>query len=121
MLCSATKPNLPGWLDAPATTTPRGSNSAPHCSGEGALIAPPPPARRRPPVARPRRRAGSHRGGATLPELVAQDAFEELPGVRPRQFVAQLVLSRALVTADARFDEPAKLVEVEGLPRLRLD
>ena len=27
MLCSATNPNLPGWLDAPATTTPRGSKS----------------------------------------------------------------------------------------------
>ena len=28
MLCRLTNPNLPGWLDAPVTSTPRGSNSA---------------------------------------------------------------------------------------------
>ena len=34
--CAApTKPNLPGWVDAPATSTPRGSNSARNCSSVG--------------------------------------------------------------------------------------
>src|SRR5919108_5319701 len=28
MLCSTVNPNFAGWLDAPATITPRGSNSA---------------------------------------------------------------------------------------------
>ncbi len=32
MLCSATNPNLPGWLEAPATITPRGSNNGPEIS-----------------------------------------------------------------------------------------
>ena len=36
-MCSDTNPNLPGWVDAPATTTPRGSNSAANCSALGAL------------------------------------------------------------------------------------
>jgi len=34
MLCRATKPNLPGWVDAPATITPRGSKSARNASSE---------------------------------------------------------------------------------------
>ena len=39
MLCSATNPNLPGWLDAPATITPRGSNSAANPSRARAGVA----------------------------------------------------------------------------------
>ena len=35
MLWSATNPNLPGWVDAPATTTPLGSNRAPELLGRG--------------------------------------------------------------------------------------
>ena len=31
MLWRLTKPNLPGWVDTPATSTPRGSNSAWKC------------------------------------------------------------------------------------------
>ena len=34
-LCRDTNPNFPGWLDAPATTTPRGSKSALNCSSDG--------------------------------------------------------------------------------------
>ena len=34
-LCSDTKPNFPGCVDAPATSTPRGSNSAANCSAVG--------------------------------------------------------------------------------------
>ena len=49
--CGATtKPNLPGWVDAPAITTPRGSNRARNCSSvqrRRTVNGPAPPARRR--------------------------------------------------------------------------
>ena len=57
MLWRLTKPNLPGWVDTPATRTPRGSNSAWKPAGSTA-ITPPRPGRRRPPAGRRRRSAG---------------------------------------------------------------
>ena len=40
MLWNATKPNLPGWLETPATTMPRGSNNARKSSRVAALRRP---------------------------------------------------------------------------------
>ena len=71
--------------------------------------------------ARPRiRRPHQTRGLASGPVLVAQHALEQLARLGARQLVAQLVLARALVAADALVDERAQLVEVDGLARLRL-
>ena len=40
MLWNATKPNLPGWLETPATTMPRGSNNAAEVVEGGGVAAP---------------------------------------------------------------------------------
>ena len=65
MLCRLTKPNLPGWVEAPATTTPLGSNSAWKRGVAGAIRHRWPPGprrgRRRRSACRRRRSAGSGR------------------------------------------------------------
>ena len=120
--CGATtKPNLPGWVDAPATTTPRGSNRARNCSSvqrrRVRSTAPPPPARRRRPARRrptisglrsTRRRRVGRRPAADRPTSTSASALPvdgRLAAERPEQRLGGEVVDH-LLGVDARRAAP---------------